>query len=353
MRNVFYGRDLICTEDLTDEELFAVFQLAVKMKSQPIHVWQKLLTGKTFLSLFYSPSVRTYLSFQLAARALGCYTQYLTPQMGRFKSKTQAGESIEDLAQVISGYVDALGIRIMESQLSQYGEGTALIREYAKWANIPIINMADDSFHPVQGLADLMTWTEHFSKDTFNLDALKGKTLLLSWGSGELVRSYNSPQESLLLASRLGMNVCVARPDGYDLDPQIYQKAKQYCQKNRTCFQIMNDPVRGYEGADVVYTRHWVSENAYCDGELQKASEIAQAQQLKHWITTTDKMALTNQAIFTSPMPIDRSNEVVDEVASGKQSVIYRIAKNRVPMQKAILALLMCEDFDKTQGEVQ
>lgn len=341
MKRGLYGKDLICTEDWDWDEIMECLGLAVDMKAKGSQAWQKSLAYKNFLMLFFSPSVRTHLGFLAAATALGGHAQYMTPSMGRFQSKSQVGERIEDLAQVMSGYVEGIGIRIMENDVGFYGEGHQLIREYAKWAKVPVINLADDVCHPAQGLADIMTWSEHFSPDVMDFNALQGKTLLLTWGSGELARGWNSPQETLLLASRLGMNITVARPQGYDLDANIMTQVKSHCRNNQRVFCESDDPISGYDKADVVYSRHWLSPEAYQNGRLQKEEEIHKAKQLPEWMTTKEKMALTNEAIFTNPMPVDRGREVTDEVASGTSSVIYQVAKNRLYIQQAILALLM------------
>ena len=142
--------------------------------------------------LFYSPSVRTHLSFIAAATELGGHAQYMEPKsMAGLKSKNRSGETIEDAAKVMSQFMAGIGIRVMENDVTYYGEGNALIREYAKYASVPIINMADDTCHPCQSLADIMGWTEWFSKGSNKVDfnVLKGKKLLLTWGHGTLARS--------------------------------------------------------------------------------------------------------------------------------------------------------------------
>ncbi|GKS62683.1 ornithine carbamoyltransferase [Candidatus Nitrosocosmicus sp.] len=337
-------KDLICTQDWSIENLDKVLNLAVSMKLDRYSPrWKNIFENKNFLMMFFSPSVRTHLSFTAAATELGGHAQYLEPAMARFKSKDCAGETIEDAAQVISKYMAGIGIRMMEGAVSNYGEGNKFIREYAKYAKIPVINMADDVCHPCQALADIMGWAEYFSGGLEKIDfsKLRNKTLLLTWGRGALARAWNSPQASLLLASRYGMNIKIARPLGYDMDPEIYQFVKGNCMMNNTNFELIDDPVSGYRGADVVYSRHWISPQAYYRNRFNKQDEIEKALAYVDWITTEEKMRLTENAIFTHPMPVDRGNEVEDSVASGKQSVIYNVAGNRLHVQKSVLALTM------------
>ncbi|MCG2768245.1 MAG: ornithine carbamoyltransferase [Anaerolineae bacterium] len=330
-----YGRDLLCTQDWAIEELEAVLELAVKMKRDRFSDrWTSILKHKTFLMFFYNPSVRTRQSFEAAATELGGHAQFLEPKSMRLKTATTAGETIEDAAKVMSRYGAGLGIRILEDKIPYYGAGQELLEEYARWADIPIISMAHDKFHPCQGLADVMGLREHMGD-------VRGKKLLLTWGSGALARSWSSVQEALLISSRLGMDVTVACPEGYDLDPWVIETTRTNCEVNGRTFDSTHDPVAGYEGADVVYSRNWVTSNAYVDGALQKQAEIEIAMQHTGWTCSADKMAKGNNPYFIHPMPVDRGNEVTDEVASGPRSIIVDIAENRLHVQKAIMALTM------------
>jgi N-acetylornithine carbamoyltransferase len=197
--------------------------------------------------------------------------------------------------------------------------------------------MAHDKFHPCQGLADIMGYRKHLGKE------LKGKTIIHTWGQGALARSWSSIQESLLATSRFGMNVRLAFPEGYDLDPEVIEWTKKNCEENGTEFSVIHDPQEGYEDADIVYSRNWMTTQAYDGGVFHKQEEIEKSMKYPDWIYTTEKMARTNNALFSHPMPVDRGQEVVDEIASGPRSIIYDIAENRLHVQKAIMALTMAE----------
>ncbi len=330
-----YGRDLITTQEWSLTELEAVLDLARRMKRERYSPrYTSLLNHKTFFMFFYNPSVRTRQSFECAATELGGHAQFLEPKAMRLKTATTAGETVEDAARVMSRYAAGLGIRILEDKVGYYGEGDELIREYAHWCSIPVISMAHDKYHPCQGLADVMGWREW-------LGDLRGKKLLVTWGHGALARSWCSVQEALLIGSRLGMDVTLAHPPGFDLDPQVVAWAKENCAINGRTFTETTDVREGYYGAHVVYSRHWMSPQAYRDGEFLKAQEIEKALQYPEWICDAAKMALTENAIFTHPMPIDRGHEVTDEVASGPRSCIYDVAENRLHVQKALMALTM------------
>jgi N-acetylornithine carbamoyltransferase len=172
-------------------------------------------------------------------------------------------------------------------------------------------------------------------------DSLKGKKLLQVWGHGALARSWCSVQESILICSKFGMNVTLAHPKGYDLDPEVIEQTKKNCRQNGMSFEISNDPTGCYDGADVVYSRNWMHPSTYHDGEFHKQEEIQRALTHPEWICDEEKMKRSNNALFTHPMPIDRGHEVSDAVASGDRSIIYDVAENRLHVQKAIMALTM------------
>jgi ornithine carbamoyltransferase len=339
-----YGRDLITTQDWEQWELEDALDLAARMKRDRFSPeFTSLLEHKTFFMFFYNPSVRTRQSFECAATELGGHAQFLEPRAMRLKTATSAGETVEDAARVMSRYAAGIGIRILEDKVPYYGAGAELLREYARHASVPVVSMADDRFHPFQGLADVMGWAEWYGEGPGrpNHAALQGKKFVLTWASGALARSWCSVQEALLVASRFGMHVTMARPDGYDLDPEVVTGARRNCEENGTTFEVTNDPVKSMDGAHVVYARNWMSPNAYQDGEFKKQEEIEKATHITGWTLNAEKMARTENAIFTHPMPVDRGNEVTDEVASGPRSAIYDIAENRLHVQKAVMALTM------------
>jgi len=332
------GRDLLCTQDWDIKELTKVLELAEEMRRKRFDKkFTRLLLNKTFFMFFYNPSVRTRQSFECAATELGGHAQFLEPKSMRLKTARTAGETVEDAAQVMSRYAVGLGIRILEDMVSYYGEGHELLEEYAKWGDIPVISMAHDKYHPCQGLADIMGYRRHLGKN------LKGKKLLQIWGQGALARSWCSVQESLLVCSRFGMDVTLAYPEGYDLDPEVIAMTKENCARNRAKFEIVHDAREGYRGADVVYPRNWMTTHAYDSGQLNKQGEIDKALKYTGWTCDEEKMRLTNDALFTHPMPVDRGHEVTDEVASGKRSIIYDVAENRLHVQKAVMALTMAK----------
>jgi len=330
-----YGKDLICTQDWSVDELETVLDLAGQMKQDRFSsAYTDLLKHRTFFMFFYNPSIRTRQSFECAATELGGHAQFLESKAMRLKTEKSAGETIEDAAQVMSRYASGIGIRVLEGSLGAYGEGDTLIHQYAQWASVPVLSMAHDKFHPCQGLADILGMREH-------LGNLQDKKILITWASGSLARSCCSVQEDLLICSRMGMNVSLAYPPGYDLDPEVIEWTRENCKNNGRDFEITHDPTSGYEGAHIVCSRNWMSPHAYQNGMFDKAGEIEKSLRHSDWICESKRMERTSNALFHHPMPIDRGHEVTDDIASGPRSIIYDVAENRLHVQKAVMALTM------------
>jgi len=326
------GRDLLCTQDWSVDELEAVLDLAVRMKDDRYSdEHARILRHKTFMMMFYNSSLRTRQSFEAAATELGGHAQFLETKTLRLSSKTQRGEMLIDTANVMSRYSCGIGVRILEDSVEGYGDGDAFLREFADLADVPIVSMAHDKFHPCQGLADVMGM-RGVSGD------MKGKTLLQVWGYSPMVRSWSSVQESILLNSRLGMNVRMAYPPGFELDPTVVEVAKANCAAAGTSFEVTHDQEEAYDGADVVYARQWMHPGRYEHG---REFDVAESEKHRDWRATQDRMARTNDALFIHPMPIDREHEADDAVCDSDRSIIYDVAENRLHVQKAIMALTM------------
>jgi len=330
------GKDIICSQEMSVNEIKAVLKLAGDMKADRFgKKYSELLKNKTFLMFFYNPSLRTRASFEAALTELGGHAQFLEPKAMRLRKtkdgvEVQAGETIEDAAKVLDRYACGIGIRILETSVENYGEGNNLLREYARYMEAPVINMADDKYHPCQGLSDVMGMREHRGN-------VKGKTILMTWAHGALARSYCSIHENLLITSRLGMNIRLAYPEGYDLPQEEIEKVRHNCQATGSSFDIIHDPDEAYsDDVEFVYSRNWFGPDFY---QIGKEKEINRAVKMTDWICTEERMKRTKDALFIHPMPVDRGKEVTDEVASGPRSIIIDIAENRLHTQKALLAM--------------
>jgi ornithine carbamoyltransferase len=303
------GRDFLTVNDFTKEELLGILELGIEMKKeQKEGVVHHLLQGKTLGMIFQKSSTRTRVSFEVGMYQLGGYALFLSAgdlQIGR-------GEPVKDTARVLSRYLDGIMIRTFDHKE---------VEELATYADVPVINGLTDLLHPCQAMADMMTVLEH--KGT--LTGLK----LAYVGDG------NNVAQSLMLAcSKMGMDVAVASPEGYDVLPEFVTRAKENAAKSGSSVLLTRDPVEAVSGADVVYTDVWASMG-------QEAEHQARLQVFKPYQINSKLMQNAPQALVLHCLPAHRDEEITDEVLEGPQSVVFDQAENRMHVQKAIMAKIM------------
>ena len=341
MPNNLKGRDILATCDWTKSELDQVLNLAYRFKQMGAGSRSlDILKGKTLLLLFFRPSTRTRVSFTAAMQQLGGFVQCPDPGDLRLslEEKPGAGESLKDTAGVVERYVDAVGIRLNgpiadETGALRPGFGDAIMKKFADNTDIPVINLASDWQHPTQAMADVMTMKEE-------LGDLKGKKYVMMWAYSPLLRAWSMPQTNGLIAGTYGMDVTIAYPEGYDLNPSIMSLIQKECLAAGGEFEISHNLKSAVEGADVVFPRNWWSPGYYLQ---TREEEQHLAAKYKDWRLTESLLKLTNKARFMHCMPFDRGNEVDDSVADGPNSVIYDQAENLLYVRQAFLTLLLGE----------
>ncbi len=306
----FKGRDLLSLHDFTPEEVSAFIELAGELKAkQKRNELHHHLQGKTLGMIFQKHSTRTRVSFEVAMYQLGGYPLFLSTndlQLGR-------GESIADTARVFSRYLDGIMIRA-------YAHSDVV--ELAKYATIPVINGLTDLLHPCQILADLQTVKEKKGK----LAGLK----LAYVGDG------NNICHSLLFGcAKVGMNISVASPDGYEPKEEIVRLAREDASHTGSKIEIGGDPIEAVAGADVVVTDVWTS-MGYEDEQEKRIKAFASYQVNEKLVSYAKK-----DFIFLHCLPAHRDEEVVAEVIDGPHSVVWDEAENRLHAQKAVLSLLL------------
>jgi len=325
------GKDLICTQDWTKEEIIHVINEAQNLKEE----WKagkinEILKHKTFFMIFYSTSTRTRNSFEAAMTQLGGHAHFLRPD----EMQLAAGENIKDTAKVLDRYGNGIGIRVFGPSVNfKYGKATELIKEYAEWADIPIINMSSDKFHPCQVLADLMTIKEKIVE-------LEGKKFVMSWAFSPVARRPMCMANSLaLLITRFGMNFVLAHPKGYEIDSEIVNIAKKNAKESGGSFNIEYSMENAFREADVICALDWTMLNV---GDTGLEEDEKHRNQYKNWRVTKDLINLCNKSVYyIHPLPAMRGNEVDDEIIDGQHSIVYDQAENRLHVQKAILSLIM------------
>jgi N-acetylornithine carbamoyltransferase len=238
---------------------------------------------------------------------------------------------------VLAEMGDGIAIRIYGKHTDwQYGKGNLIVREFAKWSRVPVINMEDDMYHPCQALADVMTMQEKLGHN------LEGKKFVMSWAySGSVEKPLAVPQSAIISAAKMGMDVTLAHPKGLELDPNILAAAKKLAKKHGGAFRIVYDMDEAFRDADAVYPKAWTVQPTDGKGAMDpdKAKTVFEAN--KDWICTKEKMALTNSAFYMHCLPADRDMEVTDDVIDGPNSIIIEEAANRLHAQKGMMALIM------------
>jgi ornithine carbamoyltransferase len=308
--SIFKGKDVLQIDEWNGAELKYLLQSAIQLKDmQKSGTPFEPLKGKSLGMIFTKSSTRTRISFEVGMNQLGGTAMFLSDkdlQLGR-------GEPISDTAKAMSRYLDAIMIRTHSHQS---------VEELAHFADIPIINGLTDMYHPCQALADMQTILEH--KGT--LEGVK----LTYIGDG------NNVANSLVLAAALlGVHVNVATPSGYEMLPEIVNKANQYAEQSGSKLLFTNDPELAVSGADIVYTDVWTS----------MGFEEENAKRLKDFADYQVNQKLTKVAkeeyLFMHCLPAHRGEEVAAEVIDSEHSIVFDQAENRLHAQKAILTAIL------------
>ncbi len=304
------GKSLASLYDLTKEEIEQVLKTSDLLKLQVCRGQEHpLLKGKTLAMIFEKASTRTRVSFEVGMWQLGGYALYLSAsdlQLGR-------GVTIADTAQVLSRYVSGIMARVFAHQT---------ILDLVKYSRVPVINGLSDYSHPCQGLADLFTVYEKKGK----LSGLK----LAYVGDG------NNVSHSLIYGcSKVGMTLVLGCPKGYEPDSQVVARGKEEAKRTECEVIVTNDPKEAVKDADVIYTDVWASMGK--EKEHEERVKI-----MKPYQVNGDLVKLAKEDyIFMHCLPAHRGEEVTNEVADSRNSVIFDQAENRMHTQKALMALTM------------
>ena len=238
--NKWKGRDFLAETDFSREEIETVLEVAQDFKKkwdkQELH--DQMLRAKTLFMIFYNQSLRTRNSFEAGMTQLGGHAHYLdpskiyTPAM-EGREVAYSTERVSDVARVLDRMGHAIAIRCYGDPVDwEYGGAHEMLREFARWSNIPVLNMEDDIYHPFQGLADMLTVKQRFG-------GYQGVNFTMSWAYSPSVHKPRAvPQSAILYATMLGMNVTLAHPQGMELDPGVLVQCEHYAQNSGGSFKI-------------------------------------------------------------------------------------------------------------------
>jgi len=302
------SRHLISIHDLTAAEVEALLALAAEVKARP-HRFRRSLAGKTLAMIFQKSSTRTRVSFEAGMAQLGGQALFLSAgdlQLGR-------GETIADTARVLSRYVDAVMARTFSHRD---------VLDLAAHGSVPVINGLTDELHPCQALADYFTLREIFGE-------LRGRKLAY-------VGDGNNVAHSLLFgAAKVGMDVAVASPPGYEVAPAYLELARADAGAAGIRLETSGDPAAAVDGSSAVYTDVWAS--------MGQEGEAAERRRAFAGFTVDEALmarALPG-AVFLHCLPCHRGEEVAAAVVDGPRSRVFDQAENRLHVQKAVLLWLL------------
>jgi len=306
----FSQRHLLTMCNYTKDEILELLSLSLKLKEmqkkgQP----HKLLDGKSLAMIFTKSSTRTRVSFQTGIFQLGGQGLFLSGsdiQLGR-------GETIADTARTLSRMVDGIMIRTFAQ---------SDVEGLAEFGSVPVINGLTDDYHPCQALADILTVYEHKG-------ALEN-TKLAFVGDGN-----NVAHSLLIICAKLGMDVSVATPKGFEPNADIVEKVMDFAKESGSKVEIITDAMLAARNADAVYTDVWASMGQ--EGQFNEKSKSFKEYQVNEKLMAVAKPG----AIFLHCLPAHRGEEVTAAVIDGPASVVWDEAENRLHAQKAVMVRLM------------
>ena len=329
--------DFLRTTDFSRERLESIIDRAFRFKSGNIE--ERPLEGRSVALVFFNPSLRTRASMQVGIFELGGNPVILEPGSTSWTLEHRDGvvmdgdktEHLKEFVRVLERYVCAIGVRTFAELKDWKNErNDPVLNAFAKYANVPVINLESAMHHPCQSLADLMTIREKLGT--------KKKKVLLTWAWHPKPLPMAVPNSFALATVQFGHDLRIAHPTGYELDPGLMRKIESYARKTGGSVEFTHNVNEAFEGVDVVYAKSWGSKKFY--GAVE--TEIAfRSDMRRSWIVDSDKMSKTNNAIFMHCLPVRRNVIVTDDVIDSAKSVVIHEAENRLHVQKAILTEIL------------
>ncbi len=301
------NKDLIGIYDLTKEDINRIYERTFEIKDKDKkRILYTPLKNRSVALIFEKHSTRTRVSFEVAIYQLGGYPLFLSSK----ETQLDRGEPIKDFARVLSSYVDAIVMRTYSHEK---------IKEMARYASIPVINGLSDLLHPCQILSDIFTIIE-------KRGGYKGIKIAYVGDGNNIANSW------IEAATRLNLNLSIASPKGYKPDREIVDRAYR---EGISKIEIFENPVEAVKDADVINTDVWTSMGM--ENEHKERIRIFKNYQVNKKLIKYAK----EDVLIMHCLPAHRGEEITDDVMEGKHSIIFDQAANRLPVQKAILDLLI------------
>lgn len=324
MKTNFRGKHFITLQDWSREEIDTLLDVSYELKKKfAMGVTTPYLEYQTMFLMFFEQSTRTRNSMEAGFAQMGGHANFLDTST----MQVSHGEVAKDTAVILSRYGHAIACRNCFWEV-----GNKYLNDMAKHSTVPIMNLQCDLYHPMQGIADLMTIQEK-KGETKNLKV----SIIWAYATSHK-KPISVPLTQALLFPRFGMDVTLAYPEGYDLPDWAIEQARENAKKHGGSFTITHNMKEAYEGADIVIPKNWGSwVNNQSDAVVDDLLES-----YKSWKCTEEMIALAKDDVcYMHALPADRGNEVVDSVIDGPHSVVYDEAENRLHTAKAVMQLTM------------
>jgi N-acetylornithine carbamoyltransferase len=330
-------RDFLSIEDLEGGEFEAILELAASVKRGEVRGG---LEGKILALVFLDPSLRTRASFEAAMALHGGHAIVVEPGRGSWPLELEDGvvmdadrtEHLIETARVLGRYADVLGVRSF-ARGDRWSEvrKDAVLRGFARHCEKPVINLESARRHPCQELADAMTLVE-------KLGDPRRKKFVLSWTWHPKALPTAVPASAALAAARLGMDVVIARPPGFDLDLEDAALIATTAGAAGGSLTLLDDQDAACAGADAIYAKAWGGLDRFED----EGGEAARRNTHRSWQIRRRHVASSRNAagIVMHCLPVRRNVEIEDAVLDGPSSVVVDEAENRLHVQRALLLRL-------------
>lgn len=332
-------KHFLSTSDWPVEDLESLLRLAGELKQNPLN---SSLKGRSIALLFLNPSMRTRTSFELGMQQLGGIAIVLQPGKDAWGLEFEAGaimdgdaeEHIAEAAGVLSRYCDLIGIRAFPSFVDwSKDREDQLIKSLARHASVPVINM-ETIVHPCQELAMMQALKERMGN-------VAGRKMVLTWTWHPRPLNTAVANSALMIGTKFGMDVTLLCPEpAYLLDPQFMELARDNAAASGGSLQVSHDIEAAYEGADFVYAKSWGALPFYGRPE----AEFELRKKYRHFIVNEEKMALTNNGLFSHCLPLRRNIKATDGVMDAPYCLALDEAENRLHVQKALMMTLLGAD---------
>ncbi len=329
-------KNFLTTNDFSRAELDALIDSALSFKhDRDAAASAKPLAGKSVALVFFNPSLRTRASMQVGIYELGGNPVVLEPGGSSWTLEHRDGivmdgdktEHVAEFVRVLARYCAAIGVRTFAALKNWEEERTdPVLNAFAKYAEVPIINLESAMHHPCQALADMMTIREKLG------DGRKRVVLTWAWHPKPLPMAV--PNSFALAAAQMGHEIVIAHPRGYELDDELLTTINERAAAAGGSVEITNDVDAAFAGAEVIYAKSWGAKQFY--GKPEREIE-ERAQYRRDWIVDEGKMARSKGANFMHCLPVRRNVIVTDGVIDSPASVVIDEAENRLHVQKAIM----------------